>query len=116
MPLQVEQASEAGVTIIKFLDKRIAEENDIIEFGEELVDAVAGEHEKVLVNLGEVDFLSSAAIGKLVMIHKKAKANSVDLKFCCINSPNPFEGFKICNLDTLFDIKDTQEEAIAAFG
>ena len=116
MPLQLEKTSDNGIVIIKFLDKRIADEPDIIQFGEELTSIVSDpDHAKVLINLGEVDFLSSAAIGKLVMVHKKAKANDVTLKFCCINSPNPYEGFKICNLDTLFDIKDTQEEAIAAF-
>lgn len=116
MALQLEQTAEGDVTIVKFLDKRIADEPDIIEFGESLTEVVSsGEHKKVLLNFINVDFLSSAAIGKLVMINKKAGAAEVDLRMCCINKPNPFEGFKICNLDTLFAISDQQDEAIAAF-
>lgn len=117
MALKLEQSSEGDVTIIKFLDKRIADEPDIVEFGEELIGAVSsGNHSKVLINMSEIDFLSSAAIGKLVSVHKKAKEHEVGLKFCCINSPNPYEGFKITNLDSLFDISETQADAVAAFG
>lgn len=116
MALKLEQTSEEGVTVVTFLDKRIADEPDIIQFGEELTEVVNGEHQKVLLNFEAIEFLSSAAIGKLVMVHKKAGAASVDLKFCSINKPNPFDGFKICNLDTVFDIKESKAEALTSFG
>jgi anti-sigma B factor antagonist len=59
--------------------------------------------------------MSSAALGKLITLHNKAKAASGEARMCCIH-PNIFEVFKITQLDRLFLIHSTREDALKAFG
>ena len=115
MAERLELSSEGDVTVIQFKDQKILDEADIQQLGTELSEVVSsGEHSKVLLNFEAVDFLSSAALGKLISVNKKANVADVGLKMCCIK-PNLFEVFKLTNLDSVFDIRETQEEALSAF-
>ena len=53
-------------------------------------------------------------MGKLISVKKKAAKASTEVKLCCIK-PEIIEVFKITNLDRVFDILDTQVEALGAF-
>jgi anti-sigma B factor antagonist len=68
----------------------------------------------VLLNFVDVEFLSSAALGKLITLDKKVKAAGGKLKLCNIR-PQIYEVFAITKLNKLFEIKDNQDEAVAAF-
>ena len=69
---------------------------------------------KLVLNFTKVDFLSSAALGKLITLDKKVKAASGKLKLSNIR-PEIYEVFAITKLNKLFDIKTDEAEAIAAF-
>ena len=69
--------------------------------------------EKLILNFAIVDFLSSAALGKLITLDKKVKAHSGKLKLCNIR-PEIYEVFAITKLNKLFDIKTDEAEALAA--
>ena len=69
---------------------------------------------KLVLNFSSVDFLSSAALGKLITLDKKMKAKSGKLKLCNIR-PEIYEVFAITRLNRLFDIKDEEADALAAF-
>jgi anti-sigma B factor antagonist len=69
---------------------------------------------KLLLNFSSVDFLSSAALGKLITLDKKVKANSGSLKLSNIR-PEIYEVFAITKLNRLFDIKSDEADALAAF-
>lgn len=110
------EVSEVGdVTVIRFVDRKILDEGNIQEVGQELFHLVEGEQrKKLLINFCTVDFLSSAALGKLITLDKKVKTHGGKLKFSNIR-PEIYEVFAITKLNKLFDIKDDEADALAAF-
>jgi anti-sigma B factor antagonist len=61
-----------------------------------------------------VEFLSSAALGKLITLNKKANTYQCQLKLSNIR-PEIYEVFAITKLNKLFDIRDDEAAALAAF-
>lgn len=108
--------SENGVvTVVRFIDKKILDESNIQEMGEELFRLVEKENRKLmLLNFANVEFLSSAALGKLITLDKKVKAHGGRLKLSNIR-PEIREVFTITRLDKLLDIKENETDALAAF-
>jgi anti-sigma B factor antagonist len=70
--------------------------------------------EKLLLNFSTVDFLGSAALGKLITLDRKVKAQGGALKLSNIG-PNIYEVFAITKLNRFFDIKEDEADALAAF-
>lgn len=110
------EVSEVGdVTVVRFVDRKILDEANIQELGQELFQLVEKEgRTRLLLNFATVDFLSSAALGKLITLDKKVKAKAGTLKLSNIR-PEIYEVFMITNLNKLFDIKDDEADALAAF-
>lgn len=102
------------ITVVHFRDQKIIEDLKIQELGQELFQLVEVENRKKLVlNFVSVDFLSSAALGKLITLDKKVKSHGGKLKFCSIR-PEIYEVFAITKLNRLFDIRGDEAEALAA--
>ncbi len=108
--------SEVGdVTVVRFRDQKIIEDINIQELGHEMFRLVEVDNrKKILLNFSSVDFLSSAALGKLITLDKKVKAHDGALKLTNIR-PEIYEVFAITKLNRLFDIKDDEADALAAF-
>jgi anti-anti-sigma factor len=104
------------VLVVYFTDAKILDETRIAQIGADLMSsaASAGQSKKMLVNFQGVQFMSSAMIGKLVLLNKKCRTDEVALKMCMI-SPNVLEVFKITKLNKVFEIFDTEEKALKAF-
>ena len=108
-------STEGSVTVARFTDHKILDEENIQQMGVELSAlADSGEHKKLLLNFDNVEFLSSAALGKLISLKKKASDSGTVLKLCSIR-PEIFEVFKITNLDQVFQIYEDQDAALAGF-
>jgi anti-sigma B factor antagonist len=104
-----------GVTVIGFVDRKILEAANIQELGEELTSLVETEgHHQLLLDFTNVEFLSSAALNKLIILDRKVKGVGGRLKLCCLK-PEIHEVFVITRLNQLFSIHDTEELALAAF-
>jgi len=110
------QVSENGpVTVVRFVDGEIRGEASIEQFGQELLKLVEEDRRtNVLLNFESVEYLSSAALVKLIALHKAVKARGGQLKMCNISSEF-YEVFAITKLNTLFDIKEKEADALAAF-
>jgi anti-sigma B factor antagonist len=111
--LEVEDIGD--VTVVNFVDRRILDEQNIQIIGEQLfslVDEVG--RRKILLNFGNVEFLSSAALGKLIALHKKLQAVSGRLILCNID-PEIYEVFEITRLDKFFNIQKEEQAALQAF-
>jgi anti-anti-sigma factor len=108
--------NEVGdVTVVRFRDQKIIEDINIQELGRELFRLVEEENrQKLLLNFSSVDFLSSAALGKLITLDKKMKTRGSALKLSNIR-PEIYEVFAITKLNRLFDIRDDEADALAAF-
>jgi anti-sigma B factor antagonist len=110
------QLSEVGdVSVVRFVDRKILDEANIQELGQELFQLIEEENRKnLLLNFSSVEFLSSAALGKLITLDKKVKAHAGKLKLSNIR-PEIYEVFAITKLNKLFDIKDDEADALASF-
>jgi anti-sigma B factor antagonist len=108
--------SDVGdVTVVRFVDRRILDEANIQEMGQELFQIVEEQGKKqLLLNFSGVEFLSSAALGKLITLDKRVKSHSGKLMLSNIR-PEIYEVFKITRLNTTLDIKDDEADALAAF-
>jgi anti-sigma B factor antagonist len=108
--------NEVGdITVVRFRDRKIIEDINIQQLGQEMFHLVeVDSRDKVLLNFSSVDFLSSAALGKLITLDKKMKAHGGALKLSNIR-PEIYEVFAITKLNRLFDIKDDEADALAAF-
>ncbi|HZZ29528.1 MAG TPA: STAS domain-containing protein [Pirellulales bacterium] len=112
---RIDVTQKGEVTVVRFVDRKILDEANIQELGVELFKLVEIEKRKnLLLNFFNVEFLSSAALGKLITLDKKVKANGGRLKLSNIR-PEIYEVFAITKLNKLFDIKDDETDAIAAF-
>jgi anti-anti-sigma factor len=110
------KVTEIGdVTVVQFVDRKILDEANIQELGQELFGLVEDQGKRnLLLNFLNVEFLSSAALGKLITLDKKVKTHAGRLKLSNIR-PEIYEVFKITKLNKLFDIKEDEAEALAAF-
>lgn len=113
---RVEVATVGEVTVVRFLDRKILDAAKIQEMGEELFSLVgADDRYKLLLNFSNVEFLSSAALNKLIILEKKIKAEDGRLILSDLR-PEIHEVFVITRLTQLFEIKETESDALAAFG
>ena len=108
--------SEVGdVTVARFRDRKIIDDINIQELGQELFGLIEQDRcQKLLLNFSAVDFLSSAALGKLITLEKKVRARDGTLKLSNIR-PEIYEVFAITKLNRLFDIQDDEADALATF-
>ncbi len=105
-----------NVAVVEFADRKILEEVSIQEIGEELrrlAESEAGI--RLLLNFQNVDHLASAALGMLITLHKKVQEQSGQLKLANINN-QIYQVFRITRLNRVFDIHQTADEALQAFG
>ena len=115
MSNRLDVSQNGDVTIAKFLDKKILDQLIIQDLGNELFALVEEEKkEKLLLDFSEVEFLSSAALNKLIVLDRKMKASGGKLKFANLRAET-HEVFMITRLNQLFDIQDTDADALASF-
>ncbi len=103
------------VTVVSFVDTKIVTEENIQEVGDQLYSLVEKEgHKQLLLNFGNVQYLSSAALGKLINLKKKIGVAKGQLKLCGIH-PDLLEVFRITRLDQVFEIYAEEQAAIDKF-
>ncbi|HEY0983058.1 STAS domain-containing protein [Schlesneria sp.] len=111
--IDIEEVND--VTVAKFVDKKILDEANIQAIGNNLFALIDEDgRRKIVLDFSLVEYLSSAALGKLITMDKKAKAAKSKLRLCSIR-PEIYEVFEITRLNKIFDIKATQEEALEGF-
>jgi anti-sigma B factor antagonist len=112
---RIRASQTGGVTVVEFLDHKILDAGIIQELAEELYALVERDGvRELLLDFKNVEFLSSAALNKLIILDKKVKKSSGRLKLCNLE-PGIREVFNITQLNQLFEIKDTVQDALAAF-
>jgi anti-sigma B factor antagonist len=103
------------VAIVRFVDRRIVDDQNIQELGEELNRLVEQEGRRLLLlNFEGVDFMSSAALNVLIKLQQKAKAHGGSVRICSLR-PEIREVFSMTRLDRMFDIRTTEVAGLAAF-
>ena len=108
--ITVEYAGNA--TIIGFTDQKILEEKDIKVLQESIMSVIEqAERINLILDFGNVRFLSSAVLGLLIRISKRIYEHDGQLRLCSIN-PKIYEIFKITRLTKTFDIYNNIESAM----
>jgi len=69
---------------------------------------------KILLNFGNVEFLSSAALGKLIVLNRKLNDAGGKLVLCNIDR-NIYEVFEITKLNKVFTITKDEQGGLQAF-
>lgn len=112
---RLEVESIGDVTVVNFVDRKILDEQNIQIIGEQLFSLVDEQgYRKILLNFANVDYLSSAALGKLITLNKKLQAANGKLILCNIDT-QIYEVFEITKLDRFFKIEKEEQAALQAF-
>lgn len=112
--IHVEQCGD--VTVAGFSENAILDMTTIKQVGDELHSLIDGRQQpKLVLDFSGVRFLSSQALGMLVMIRKKA--DGVGGKVVLAGLRHELARvFRITNLDKIFEFSDTTDEAKRRFG
>ncbi len=103
------------VTLVNFVDKKILDDLNIQMIGDDLfrlVDELG--RKKVLLSFTNVEFMSSAALGKLIRLHQRLHSLGGKLILCGI-SKSILEIFEITKLDKMLTIIKDENVALNSF-
>lgn len=104
-----------GVTVVNVLEKKLIDEDVILDIGEQLFSLVDQDGRRAIVlNLENVTFLSSAFQGRIIILNKKLRMHQGKLVLCGI-SKVIMPVFEITKLDKLFRIEPSLDRALACF-
>ena len=103
---------DGDILVVYFQDVSIIDEARIAGLGEELLELVKSENEKIVVNFENVSFMSSAMIGKLIHFSTRCNDEKVKLRLCNIND-NVMQVFTLMNLQKVFKIEKDESDAVA---
>jgi len=78
----------------------------------ELRVAVEAKRPRIVVDMGGVTFVDSSGLATLIEALQGTKKYDGQLRLCCLN-PTVLGVFQLANLDNIFSIHATREEALA---
>ena len=113
MHLKIEKRAKQGITILACHGR--------IMFGDEanllrsVLKDVLTTHRKVVVDLAGVNHLDSGGLGMLVGVRSTAKADVAAHKLSGMGQ-RLRDVLQITKLATVFDVYDTEQQAVEAFG
>jgi anti-sigma B factor antagonist len=111
--LEVQQAGD--VTVVSFTRTKILDEQVIQAIGDQLFELVEKQGKnKLLINFSKVEYLSSAALGKLISLNSRIAKAKGKLALCCMD-PSIYEVFKITQLERIFKNYADEGEALQSF-
>lgn len=84
------------------------------ELGAALSDTIDNGHIRLVLDLGSVEYMSSAGLREIVSALKKVKRETGDMRLAQ-PSPRVREVLEMAGLDTIFRIFPTQGEAIGSY-
>ena len=113
MALKISQREVDGVTVVA-LDGRIVLGEESNALREKIKSLLAEGKKKIVLNMDNITFIDSAGLGTLVASHHTAKKDGASLRLCHLGSKFQ-EVLQITKLLTVFDVSNTEAEAVASF-
>ncbi|HEY6386384.1 MAG TPA: STAS domain-containing protein [Candidatus Acidoferrum sp.] len=113
MALKMTTREVDGVTVVA-LDGRIVLGEESNALREKVKSLIAEGKTKVVLNMANITFIDSAGLGTLVAAHHSAKSQGAALKLAHLGSKFQ-EVLQITKLLTVFDVYNTEAEAVASF-
>jgi len=84
------------------------------ELGEAVRTTLEQGSRKLIINFDKVSYLDSSGVGELVGCFTSIKNRGGEMKICGMNT-RIFGLIKMTSLHSVFEVKDTEEEALAGF-
>jgi anti-sigma B factor antagonist len=103
-----------GVTIVD-LSGRIKEGEDILVLRDTIQDLLGKGQKKILLNLGDVNHIDSSGVGALLRAFTSVRNRGGELKLLHLTK-KVHDLMQNTKLHTVFDVRDDEAAAIAAFG
>ena len=112
---RIEAARKGTVRLVVFKDRKILDDAVLDEIRAELARVIGkSTGPDILLDFGNVEFMSSAMLGLLGQLHRRITTGQGRLKMCNIR-PQIFQVFRMTNLDRLFSIHKDAAAALADF-
>lgn len=106
---------QKDISVVEFTENKILDDMSIAEIGQGLQGlAQSKDRPKLLLDFGNVDHLTSAALGMLINVNRTVKEHNGQLRLANIK-PQIMDVFVITKLDRLFRIFPTRAEALSSF-
>ena len=102
-----------GVTIVDLSGRITLGEGSVI-LRDTIKDLLSKGQKKILLNLGDVSYIDSSGIGELVSAFTSVRNQGGELKLLHLTK-KVHDLLQITKLYTVFDVKDDEAGAIAAF-
>ncbi len=104
------------VAVVNFNESVSMFDSDKVQLvGRELLDLVASRrYTKILLNLSNAHFVSSAMLAHLVKLNRKIQESKGKLRLCCLR-PVIVDAFRVSSFDKIFDIYADEASALKKF-
>jgi anti-anti-sigma factor len=105
-----------GVALVSFRETMAMFEGDKVQaVGSELIDLIESRKEpRVLLNLANAHFISSAMLAHLVKLHRKIQEAKGRIRLCGLR-PVILDAFKVSHFDKIFEIYPDEPSALKKF-
>ncbi len=104
------------VAVVNFLETVSMFEGDkVTDVGKELMDLVLNKrYTKLVLNLSNASFVSSAMLAHLVRLQRKVQELKGKVRLCCLR-PVIMDAFKVTRFDKIFEIYTDESSALRKF-
>ena len=113
MALAIASREVDGVTVLD-LSGRITLGEGSVQLRDAIRDAIGKGQRRILLDLGEVNYIDSSGLGELVSAYTTAKNQGAALKLLRLTK-KVHDLLQLTKLYTVFDIYDDEASAIASF-
>ena len=113
MSMKLSTRQVDGVTIVDCSGRITLGEGSVM-MRDSVRDLLAKGNKKIVLNLGEVNYIDSSGIGELVSAFTSVRNQGGELKLLHLTK-KVHDLLQITKLYTVFDVKDDEAEAISAF-
>ncbi len=105
-----------GVAVVNFMETvSMFDADKVRDVGEELLDLVdSKKHSKLLLNMSNARFVSSAMLAHLVKLHRRVQEAKGKVRLCCLR-PVIMDAFRVSNFDKIFEIFADEAAALKKF-
>ena len=109
--MEIEVKDKDDVKVIAFSGE--LDSTNAAEVDKELNEIISDGSDNIVINFGDLEYISSAGLRILLGIAKSLKADGGSLKLCNLNDVVQ-EVFDISGFSTIFDLYSTEEEALGS--
>lgn len=105
-----------GISVVTIQRTRLSDEDNLEEFGQTINDILAASgSRRLVVDMSRLQYMSSAALGKLITMHRSLARNGGRMLLCGVSAALN-EIIVATRLQSLFEIADDRTSAIANVG